>query len=99
MFVLLETANSLLYPKGENESLVACLSIINRLKEATMDPLAFVLEVSVSIVRKSHDLTITRPELLKLMLSFWALYIAGRTLVYNYYNRLGVRPEGEWNPG
>lgn len=64
-----------------------------------MDPLAFVLEVSVSIVRKSHDLTITRPELLKLMLSFWVLYIAGQTLVYNYYNRLGVRPEGEWNPG
>lgn len=73
-----------LYPKGGSENLIACLSIINRLKEAAMDPLAFVLEVSVSIVRKSHDLTITRPEFFKLMLSIWALYIDGRTLVYSY---------------
>ena len=59
-----------------------------------MDPLAFVLEVSVSIVRKSHDLTITRPELLKLMLSFWALYIAGRTLVYSYLQSAGGETRG-----
>lgn len=62
---------------------LACLSIIG-LKKAAMESLAFVLEVSVSIVRKSRDLTITRAEFLKLMLYFWALCVAGWTLAYNH---------------
>lgn len=74
--------------------LLACLSIIS-LKKETMDPLAFVLEVSVSTIRKSQDLTKTRVEFLKLMY-FWALYIAGQALAYSHRNRLEVRLEGEW---
>lgn len=50
------------------------------LKKAAMCSLAFVLEVSVPTVKKSHDLTITRADFLKLMSYFWALPITLLTL-------------------
>lgn len=55
-----------------------------------MGPLAFVLGVPVSIVKKSHDLTITRADLLKLMSYYWALHIAVLALAYSYCSRLKV---------